>query len=77
MSTENRHDFCCLEWEESLEVSANKDSSKRISEVEITFNPLTPNGLLRRRAVSHLKIKISSKNMREIPSNATIIHSVY
>jgi protein involved in temperature-dependent protein secretion len=27
--------------------------------------------------VSHLKIKILSKNMREKPTNATIIHSVY
>jgi phosphatidylserine synthase len=28
-------------------------------------------------AVSHLKIKISSKNMREKPTNTPIIHSVY
>jgi hypothetical protein len=41
------------------------------------INPLTPNDLLRRRAVSPLKIKISSKNMREKQTNATIIHSVY
>jgi hypothetical protein len=40
-------------------------------------NPLTPNDLQRRRAVSPLKIKISGKNMREKPTNATIIHSVY
>jgi hypothetical protein len=39
--------------------------------------PLTPNELLRRRAVSPLKIKIPSKNMLEKPTNATIIHSVY
>jgi hypothetical protein len=41
------------------------------------FNPLTPNDLKRRRAVSHLKIKIPSKNVREKPTNITIIHSVY
>jgi hypothetical protein len=35
----------------------SKTRTKRI-------NPLTPNDLLRRRAVSPLKIKISSKNMR-------------
>jgi hypothetical protein len=40
-------------------------------------NPLTPNDLKRRRSVSPLKIKISSKNMLENPTNATIIHSVY
>jgi hypothetical protein len=42
-----------------------------------TINPLTPNNWKRRRAVSPLKIKIPSKNMREKPTNATIIHSVY
>jgi hypothetical protein len=41
------------------------------------FNPLTPNDLQRRRAVSPLKIKIPSKNMREKPSNTPIIYSVY
>jgi hypothetical protein len=41
------------------------------------INPLTPNDLYRRRAVSPLKIKIPSKNMREKPTNATTIHSVY
>jgi hypothetical protein len=40
-------------------------------------NPLTPNDLKRRRAVSPLKIKIPSTNMREKPTNTTIIHSVY
>jgi hypothetical protein len=40
-------------------------------------NPLTPNTLKRRRAVSLLKIKIPSKNMREKPANTPIIHSVY
>jgi hypothetical protein len=40
-------------------------------------NPLTLNDLQRRRAVSHLKIKIPSKNMREKPTNTQINHSVY
>jgi hypothetical protein len=40
------------------------------------FNSLTPNDLKRRRVVSPLKIKISSKNMREKPTNAQTIHSV-
>jgi CRISPR/Cas system CMR-associated protein Cmr1 (group 7 of RAMP superfamily) len=40
-------------------------------------NPLTPNGLKRRRAASPLKIKIPGKNMREKPINTPIIHSVY
>jgi hypothetical protein len=39
--------------------------------VSLRFNPLTPNDLHRRRTVSPLKIKILSKNMREI------IRSVY
>jgi hypothetical protein len=43
----------------------------------LSFNPLMPNDLLRRRAVSPLKIKISSKNMRKKPTNTPIIHSVY
>jgi hypothetical protein len=42
-----------------------------------TINPLTPNNLYRCRAVSPLKIKIPSKNMREKPTNTPIIHSVY
>jgi hypothetical protein len=41
------------------------------------INPLTLNNLSRRRAVSPLKIKIPSKNMRDKPTNATIIYSVY
>jgi hypothetical protein len=43
----------------------------------ININPLTPNDLERRRAVSPLKIKIPSKNMREKPTNTPIILSVY
>jgi hypothetical protein len=41
------------------------------------INPLTPKDLQRRGAVSPLKVTIPSKNMREKPTNATIIHSVY
>jgi hypothetical protein len=43
----------------------------------IMTKPLMPNDLQRRRAVSPLKIKIPSKNMREKPTNTPIIHSVY
>jgi hypothetical protein len=42
-----------------------------------TFNPLMPNDLQKRRAVSPLKIKIPIKNMREKPTNTPIIHSVF
>jgi hypothetical protein len=41
------------------------------------ISPLMPNDSQRRRAVSPLKIQIPSKNMREKPTNATIIHSAY
>jgi hypothetical protein len=41
------------------------------------INPLTPNDLQRCRAVSPLKIKTTSKNMCEKPTNTTIIHSIY
>jgi hypothetical protein len=41
------------------------------------FNPLTPNDLQRRRAVSPLKFNIPRKNMREKQTNSTIIYSVY
>jgi hypothetical protein len=41
------------------------------------FNPLTPNDLKRRHAVSPLKIKIPIKNTCEKPTNTPIIHSVY
>jgi hypothetical protein len=43
----------------------------------LSINPLTPNDLWRRCAVSPLKIKNPSKNMREKPTNTPIIHSVY
>jgi hypothetical protein len=57
----------------------NKMSTAQIlmSRVPPTLNPLTPNDLQGRRAVSLLKIKIHSKNMREKPTNTPIIHSVY
>jgi hypothetical protein len=42
-----------------------------------SLNSLTPNDLKRRRAVSPLKIKIPSKNMREKSTNTPIIYSVY
>jgi hypothetical protein len=41
------------------------------------INPLTPNNLYSRSAVSPLKIKIPIKNMREKPTNTPIAHSVY
>jgi hypothetical protein len=41
------------------------------------INPLTPNDLYRGRAVSPLKIKIPSKNMREKSTTTPVIHSVY
>jgi hypothetical protein len=44
---------------------------------ETQINPLTPNDLQTRRAVSSLKITIPSKNMREKTTNTPIIHSVY
>jgi hypothetical protein len=37
----------------------------------------TPKDLSRCRAMSPLKIKIPTKNMREKPTNTPIIHSVY
>jgi hypothetical protein len=41
------------------------------------INPLTPNDLYRRRALSSLKIKIPSKNMREKPiRHDTPIHNI-
>jgi hypothetical protein len=42
-----------------------------------SINPLMPNDLQIRRAVSPLKIKIASKNMRENATNTPIINSVY
>jgi hypothetical protein len=48
-----------------------------VKDTHLFINPLTPNDLQRRRAVSPLKIKILSKNLREKPTNTPIIHSVY
>jgi hypothetical protein len=44
--------------------------------IRTEFNPLTPNDLWKRRAVSPLKIKIPSKNTREKPTTIPIIHSI-
>jgi hypothetical protein len=44
---------------------------------KLRYKYAQPNDLQRRRALSPLKIKISSKNMREKPTNTPIIHSVY
>jgi hypothetical protein len=46
-------------------------------QVFLVINPLTPNDLKGCRAVSPLKIKIPSKNMRVKPTNTPIIYSVY
>jgi hypothetical protein len=43
----------------------------------ISVNPLMPNDLQRHHAVSPLKIKIPSKNMREKPTNTPIVYSIY
>jgi hypothetical protein len=45
--------------------------------LHLDLNPLTPNDLQRRCALSPLKIKIPSKNMREKPTNTPINHPVY
>jgi hypothetical protein len=42
----------------------------------LSVNPITPNDLQRRRAVSPLKIEVPSKNMRDKPTNATIIQFI-
>jgi hypothetical protein len=41
------------------------------------FNPFYAERLIKRRAVSPLKMKIPNKNMREKPTNTPIIYSVY
>jgi hypothetical protein len=46
-------------------------------DIALHINPLTPKDLWKRRAVSPLKIKIPSKNMREKPTNVQIINSIY
>jgi hypothetical protein len=45
--------------------------------VTMRINPLRPNDLQKRRAVSPLKTEIRSKNIREKLTNAPIINSVY
>jgi hypothetical protein len=61
----------CITLFEGFPIEISKTFTLRI------INPSTPNDLQRHRAVSPLKIKIPSKNMREKPTNTTIIHSVY
>jgi hypothetical protein len=70
------------EYEQQLQTAHSKILLKMLTVPQLVtifhaFNPLTPNDLYRHRAVSPLKIKIPSKNMREKPTNAIIIHSVY
>jgi hypothetical protein len=60
----------------SVTVDISNIRSNNFETSVLSFNPLTPNDLQKRRAVSPLKIKIPSKNMCENPTN-TIIHSVY
>jgi hypothetical protein len=73
-------------WSNSLPFGGHRDplsGVKRPERDEHSFSrgtevkPLTPNELLRLRAVSPSKIKIPSKNMCEKPTNTPIIHSVY
>jgi hypothetical protein len=47
---------------------------RHLENLKYNINPLTLNVLWRRRALSSLKIKIPSKNMREKPTNTQIIH---
>jgi hypothetical protein len=67
-------------WDSSsmifLPIFFNSNSGLTVVNPVHTINPLTPKDLLRRRAVSPLKIKIHSKNMREKPTNTPIILSV-
>jgi hypothetical protein len=65
---------CCALEKKSVN---NSDSDVGCKNEGRNINPLTPNDLQRRRAVSPLKIKIPSKNIREKPTNTPIIHSVY
>jgi hypothetical protein len=67
-----------MEW---LELAENVYSVLVVKHVRngslVVLNHLTPNDLQRRRAVSPLKTKIPSKNMREKPTSTPIIHSFY
>jgi hypothetical protein len=49
---------------------------ERLELLQNAFWPFSAERLLKTRAVSPLKIKISSKNMREKPINTAVIHSV-
>jgi hypothetical protein len=73
-------------WEGSLSFSSGYENKMAViaflyscthTSNTSVFNPLKPNDLWRRRAVSPLKIKIPSKYMHEKPTNTPIIHSVY
>jgi hypothetical protein len=66
-----------LEWNSNPGALAPPEDEQVMSKHVDALNPLTPNALQRRRAVSPLKSKIPSKNMREKPTNTPIIHSVY
>jgi hypothetical protein len=46
-------------------LEANNPSASHEISMSHFINPLTPNDLQRRRAVSHLKIKIPSKKSRQ------------
>jgi hypothetical protein len=63
----------------SIDISVTRFKKiPEMSDPQISIvNPLTPNDLERRRAVSPLKIKIPIKNIRENPTNTPTIHSVY
>jgi hypothetical protein len=68
---------CCV-WLSRMSVCRGliKNRNSLMSSV-MFINTLTPNYLLKRRAVSLLKFRIPSKNMREKPTNTTMFHSVY
>jgi hypothetical protein len=68
-----------VNWEYKIDTNL-KETGREINSLALensVINPLTPNDLQRRRAVSPLKIKIPSKNTREKPTNTPIIHSAY
>jgi hypothetical protein len=45
--------------------------------IEICVNPVTPNDLSKRLAMSPIKIKIPNSNVREKPTNTPIINYVW
>jgi hypothetical protein len=75
-------DASCRLWESNKinlkwDTEARGKLGRKTDSDNASINPLTPNDLKKRHAVSPLKIKIPSKNMREKPTSTTIIHSVY